>query len=289
MNNSTQISFLPEDPLFFKITMAILAITGAIIIGKTITIYLKRSFSDDFRPGTLELISKTIYYTILLIVIAFVVLPVLGLKASSLLVAGGVVGIILGFASQSIVGNLISGIFLMVERPIEIGQQVDIEGNLGTVEDVNIFSTIIRGYDGLYLRIPNEKVFTGNITNYVENVARRFDYDIGIRYSDDADQAIGIIKELIEAHPYTLKQPESLVFVNNLGDNAVVIKARIWCPATEWYTVKTELLWTIKKTLENNNIEIAFPQRTLWFANGPVSKNNEDKDYTESGMEENIK
>ena len=111
------------------------------------------------------------------------------------------------------------------------------------------------------------KVFTGVITNYVANVARRFEYVVGIRYSDDADQAIEIIKDLIKEEPFALKKPSSQVFVDNLGDNAVNILVRIWAPATEWYDLKMKLLWTIKKTLEVNGIEIAFPQRTVWFAN----------------------
>jgi small-conductance mechanosensitive channel len=126
------------------------------------------------------------------------------------------------------------------------------------------------------VRMPNEKVFTNNITNYVAHVARRFEYVVGIRYSDDADKAIEIIKNLIEEHPLTLKNPQPQVFVDNLGDNAVQIIVRPWAPSTEWYGVKMELLWKIKKALEREGIEIAFPQRTVWFANEP--KKSEDKE-----------
>ncbi|MCX9015286.1 MAG: mechanosensitive ion channel family protein, partial [Candidatus Methanoperedens sp.] len=159
------------------------------------------------------------------------------------------------------------GIFLMIERPIKIGNQVTIGATSGFVEDIDIMSTTIRGFDGLYVRIPNEKVFTNDITNLVSNVARRFEYVVGITYRGDADKAIGIIKNIIEQEPLALKNPEPAVFVDNLGDNAVNIIVRIWAPSTEWYGVKKKLLWIIKKTLEENGLEIAFPQRTLWFAN----------------------
>ncbi|HIE32398.1 MAG TPA: mechanosensitive ion channel family protein, partial [Methanosarcinales archaeon] len=197
------------------------------------------------------------------------VLPSLGLQPSGLLVAGGIAGIVIGFASQSIVSNLISGLFLMAERPIKIGDNVIIDGISGIVEDIHTVSTIIRTYDGLYVRIPNEKVFTNNIINYVANVARRFEYVVGIRYSDDADQAIWIIKDLIKEQPFALKRPSSQVFVDNLGDNSVNILVRIWAPTTDWYDLKMKLLWMIKKTLEENGIEIAFPQRVVWFADEP--------------------
>jgi len=195
------------------------------------------------------------------------VLPTIGVHPSGLLVAGGVAGIVIGFASQSVVGNLISGLFLIIERPMKLGDSVNIAGTAGVVEDIRIISTTLRTFDGLYVRIPNEKVFTTDITNYVAHVAWRLEYVVGIRYTDDADKAIGIIKKLSEDHPLTLKNPSGDIFVDNLGDNAVNIMVRIWVPSTEWYGVKKELLWKIKTALEAEGIEIPFPQRTIWFAN----------------------
>ena len=119
----------------------------------------------------------------------------------------------------------------------------------------------------MYVRIPNDKVFTGKLTNYVANVARRFEYVVGIRYSDDADKAIEIINNLIEEHPLTLKNPASQVFVDTLGDSTVNILVKIWAPTTEWYGVKRKLLWKIKNALEKEGIQFPFPQRELWFNN----------------------
>jgi len=238
----------------------------AILIARVVVIYLRRSLKDRMSRDIMEIVIKVIYYTIIVIAVLFV-LRRLEFDLSGLLVAGGIIGIVIGFATQSIVGNLVSGLFLMIERPIKIGDQVNIDGTSGYVEDIHTVSTIIRTYGGLYVRIPNEKVFTNKITNYVANTARRFEYVVGIRYSDDADEAIDIIKDLIEEHPIALKNPSPKVFVDNLGDNAVNIIVRIWAPPTEWYDLKMEMLWKIKKGLEENGIEIAFPQQTVWFAN----------------------
>ncbi|MDI3496813.1 mechanosensitive ion channel family protein [Archaeoglobus sp.] len=254
------------DVTVYDIIVVIVVMALATIIAKLITTNLRRALIDKMKRDQLELMLKVIYFGI--IIVAFIaVLPALGLDLSGLLVAGGITGIVLGFASQSVVANLVSGIFLISEKPIKIGDQVNIDGVAGFVEDVNILSTIIRTYDGLYVRIPNEKVFTSNITNYVAHVARRFEYVVGIRYSDDAEKAIEIIKRIIEEHPFALKNPEPVVFVDNLGDSSVNIVVRIWAPSTEWYSVKMELLWKIKTELEKNGIEIPFPQRVVWFAN----------------------
>jgi small-conductance mechanosensitive channel len=250
---------------FFDLIIALSILAGAIIIAKVIPIYLRRFLKDKVSREYVEIVGKATAYSIIAVAL-FIALPVLGIRLSGLLVAGGIVGVALGFASQSVVSNLISGLFLMVERPIKIGDGVDIDGTVGMVDDVKIMSTTLRTYDGLYVRLPNEKVFKAQITNFVSNVARRFEYVVGIRYSDDADKAIDIITKLIDEHPLALKNPAPQAFVDNLGDNSVNILIRIWSPATEWYGVKMELLWKIKQALEKGNIQIPFPQRVVWSA-----------------------
>ncbi len=252
--------------VLLKGIIVILILFLAIAIGKGLTLYLERSFKERIDKEQMNILLKIVYYGVITLAVVTIIFPVLDVNVSGLLVAGGVVGIVVGFASQSIVGNLMSGIFLMTERPIKIGDQVNISNSAGYVEDISFISTIIRTYDGLFVRVPNEIVFTTNITNYVANVVRRFDYVVGIRYEDDADEAIDIIQEILDREPFALKNPPAGIFVDNLGDNAVNILVRIWSPVTEWYELKTRMLWIIKKTLEENGIEIAFPQRTVWFA-----------------------
>jgi small-conductance mechanosensitive channel len=251
--------------VFDLVTAGVILIIAA-VIAKVVSLYLRRLLKERIAKQHLEIIAKVVSYSIIVIAL-LTALPMLGLRLSGLLVAGGIIGLAVGFASQSIIGNLISGLFLMVERPIKIGNGVDIDGIVGIVEDIRIMSTTLRMYDGLYVRLPNQKVFTSRITNFSANVARRFQYLVGIRYSDDADKASSIIKSLIDKHPLALKNPEPQVFVDNLGDNAVNLIVRIWSPATEWYGVKMELLWRIKQALEKEGIEIAFPQQVVWFAN----------------------
>ncbi|MGA1870625.1 MAG: mechanosensitive ion channel family protein [bacterium] len=239
----------------------------ALTLAKVLCLYLRKFLKEKINKEHIEILLKIIYYSIIVTTL-ITILPMVGVKLSGLMVAGGVVGLAIGFASQSIVANLISGIFLFIERPIKIGNAVNIDGSVGIVENIEIMSTALRTFDGLYLRIPNQKVFTATITNFGANIIRRFEYVVGIRYSDDADKAIKIIKDLIKEQPFALISPEPQVFVDNLGDNSVNIVVRIWAPATEWYGVKTKLLWIIKKTLEQEGIEIPFPQRVVWFGEG---------------------
>lgn len=249
---------------FFDLLFGIIILIVGIMIAKVASIYLRRFLREKVDKDHLGIIVKTVYYTVIVIAL-IVTLPIFGIKPSGFLVAGGIIGVAVAFASQNIVSNLLSGIFLTIERPIKIGNSVNIDGTVGIVEDIRIMSTTLRTFDGLYIRLPNQKVFTANITNYVANIARRFEYVVGIRYRDDAEKAIKAIKDLIEEQPMALSNPEPLVFVNELGDSSVNIIIRIWAPVNEWYELKTQLLWKIKETLEREKIEIPFPQRVVWL------------------------
>lgn len=262
------------DQIIFKniaigdVVLSFIIIFVAVIIGKALALNIKRKFKDKVSKDRLNTMSKLVYYIIL--VFAFItILPILDINLSGFMVAGGIMAIVIGFASQSIVSNLISGIFLTFERPLRVDDVVSIgdSGTLGIVEDIRIISTSLRTFDGVYVRIPNEKVFTSNITNFLENVARRFEYNVGIRYQDDADKAAEIIKGLIEEHPLALKNPEPQIFVEDLGSSAVNLKVRVWGPSTDWFQIRIELLWKIKKTLEENDIKIPFNQQEVWFKN----------------------
>jgi len=250
-----------------NVLIALGLVVGAVLLAKFLSFYIKRNLKDRLDRYTLGIVLKAVTYTI--VAVAFIAaLSRLGINPSGLIVAGGITGLVLGFASQNIVSNLVSGVFLIIERPIKVGQQVYVNNIAGFVEDISILSTYIRTYDGLYVRIPNEKVFTNTISNYVANVARRFEYVVGIRYSDDAERAIEAVRRLIDEHPIALKHPEPRVFVDKLDESSVNLVVRIWAPATIWYELKNEMLWKIKKTLEGEGIQIPFPQRVVWRAGG---------------------
>ena len=260
----------------------IFILSFSIIISRIIIFYLRRYFKNKVSKDVGETTIKFLYYGSLLIVF-ITVLPLIGLDPSGLLLAGGITGIVLGFASQNIVGNLISGVFLMIEKPIKIGDQVEINKISGYVTDIRIISTFIRTFDGLLIRIPNQQVFTTNITNTVSYPVRRFDFTMKISYSDDADAAIWFIQDLIDKEPFALSSPPPSVYVNELGENSVNLVVRIWAPISEWYVLKTRFLWAIKKVLEENNIEVPFPQREIYLHNVPEKKPIPEKQNLKQG------
>lgn len=235
------------------------------VIAKIVALNIRRALADRVSTNEREIFVKVIYYIIVLWAVA-IALPYLNIDLSGLLVAGGIVGLVIGFASQSVVSNLVSGLFLMFEHPIKIGDTINVADISGTVEDIRVLSTIVKTYSGIYTRIPNEKVFSSNITNYVHNAARRFEYSVRISYDDDADAAIEIAREVIATHPFALKNPAPSVFVDDLGENGVNLTVYIWAPARNWWEVRTDLLWKIVRELRVSGIKVPCPQRTIRFA-----------------------
>jgi small-conductance mechanosensitive channel len=141
-----------DDVTLWNLVVVAIIMIIAAIITQIIHLNLKKALSDKLRKNELEILLKVVRYTIIIIAILSV-LPLLSIDLTGLLLAGGFAGIIIGFASQSVVANLVSGIFLIIERPIKIGDQVAIEGVEGYVEDIHFFATIVRSYDGIYVRI----------------------------------------------------------------------------------------------------------------------------------------
>lgn len=247
------------------IAIAVILI-GTVVVAKLLSYHLKKRLSGKLGKDELALIIRVAYYGVVIIGI-LIALPYINVDLSGLLVAGGVIGLIIGIASQSVVSNLISGLFIIVERPVKIGDAINIGEVNGNVEEIRVLSTTVSATDGTYVRIPNEKVFTSNITNYVAHVARRVEYTIGIDYADDAGKAVSVIGGLLSAHPFVLKHPKPQIFAKELGPSAVNISILFWTPSSEWGDVRNEMLWKIKVALEENGLSFPNPQQMIRFGN----------------------
>lgn len=245
----------------------IISVIAVLIIAKIVALYLKRSLSDRIDRDELDKLIKLVQIAIVGIGI-WLALPSFDFDVGQLVVIGGTGALIIAFASQKIVGNLGSGMFLLVERPVKIGDSISVGTTTGTVHQIRVLSTIIKTFEGVYVRIPNETIFNSAITNFAVNPARRFEYRVSISYGADSGAALDAIRELLAQHPFVLKSPGPSVYVDNLADSGVEVIVRIWAPSKVWWSVRTEMLEKIKQLLDGRGIEIPFPQRVISFA-GP--------------------
>ncbi|MDV0441042.1 mechanosensitive ion channel family protein [Methanorbis furvi] len=270
--NVENTSFLATKPFesfgiamtYGDIIAVVVIIAATFIIAKLLSNIVRRMFSGKIDKGNLAFMEKLTRWTIYFFGFLAVSTP-LGIDFSGLMVAGGIIAVAIGFASQSTLSNFISGLLLMFERPVSLGDNIAVKGTEGYVEDIGLMSTTLRTYKGVYVRVPNEAMFTSDITNYVAHIARRFDYNITIRYKDDAEKAMKIIKDTVDKHPYALKSPAPSVFVDNLGPNGSNLLVRIWAPSGYWWDAKTELLGKIVQALRAAGIVIPFDQNVVWF------------------------
>ena len=243
-------------------------ISVGIISAKIAKILFFKYYAPTLPQDTAKNFGKIIYFGIIAISF-FVFTSSQGFDFSGLLVAGGIFAVVIGFATQSVVSNLISGIFLMIEKPAKLGDTIQLPdmGISGTLLDISTFSCRVRKFDGTVIRIPNEKFFTSNIRSLTVSTVRRAEAMVGIAYKDDIENAISVIKNEIRlTMPYVLRIPEPEFRVEELGDSSVSIQVLVWHPRDDWSQAQPILLTTIKHALDKSGIEIPFPQRVIWDA-----------------------
>ncbi len=244
-----------------------LTIIVAVVIAQLVSINLKRAISGKVHGRDLEIIVKILYWAVVVAAV-FIVFSQLQIDLSGLLIAGGFLGIVIGIASQSVVGNLVSGIFLLAERPISIGDEVLIGSLNGYVEDIRILSTLVRTHDGVYTRVPNQEVFTSNITNFVAHAARRVEYIFSIGFTEDTRRVREVILEVLDRSPYSLVRPGPEVNVSTMADDRIGITVYFWTPSTAYTDARTIILEDLKIALAGAGVAIPAPARTISFPRG---------------------
>ncbi len=209
-------------------------------------------------------IATTVYWVVFVLGI-LIVLALFGVNVTPLFAVLGGLSFILGFALQETLGNLASGLMIMVLKPFDTGDYIQVGGSSGFVDEMSVVSTKIRTFDNQIIVVPNSKIWGDVITNVSASEERRVDLVFGIAYSDNAAQAIDVLKDLVAQHALCLKTPEPEVFVGELGDNSVNIFCRPWSKSDDYWTVYWDLTGQAKERFDEEGISIPFPQRDVHF------------------------
>lgn len=210
---------------------------------------------------------KSIYYTIIFLG-GVGALAAAGVNLSGLLVAGGIAGIILGFASQAVISNLLSGMFLYIDRPFTVGDPIILGDIEGIVENITVFSTRVRRWDGVIARIPNETVFRSTILNPYQNPVRRFEHLIVISHDSSVEEASRIALEVMEDDVLVLARPGPEVLVLEVRESGVLLSIRGWAPSQYWFSTKNRVLRRIKERFDEAGIRTGLPPRLVVFEDG---------------------
>jgi small conductance mechanosensitive channel len=192
-----------------------------------------------------------------------VALATLGVPITPLAAALGGGGFIIGFALQETLGNFASGLLIMVYRPFDVGDYVNVAGVGGTVKQMSLVSTTLTTIDNKLLVIPNKTVWGETITNYTGNALRRVDLIFGIGYGDNIQQAFEVLTETVNKHECVLSDPPLELTVGSLGDSCVNISCRPWVKTPDYWKVYWDLTREVKEAFDAAGINIPFPQRDV--------------------------
>ncbi len=254
-------NFLEAD-LLWKVLGA-----AAILIGGIITIVILnrlalRIFGPRLGPQGVMVLKKLIRY----IGFAFaciLALNQMGLNLGAILGAAGVAGIAIGFAAQTSLSNIISGFFLIGERPFELGDIIEVDGITGTVDTIGLLSLTLRTFDNRSVRIPNETLVKTNVTNITRHPIRRFNLDIGVAYDENIGHVLSVLQDVSERNLQCLDEPEPLIVFTGFGDSSLNFLLGAWCLQEDYGTLRNTLPRELKERFDEENIEIPFPHMTL--------------------------
>jgi small-conductance mechanosensitive channel len=221
------------------------------------------------ESGTINA-ALTIGRYVVLAVAALIVSYEIGFDPTSLTVIAGGLSVGIGFGMQSIFSNFISGILLLFEQSLRPGDVVEVDGVLGTVENLGIRATTVRTYDNIEMIIPNETFFTSTVTTYTHGSRiTRIMLTVGVSYESDPQQVIDILKDTAQRHGLVLNKPAPEVYFENYGDSSIDFHLAIWvAEPNQRIFVPSDLRLMIWKEFQKHNIEIPFPQRDLHLRSG---------------------
>jgi small-conductance mechanosensitive channel len=187
-----------------------------------------------------------------------------GFSLGPLLGAAGILGIALGFASQTSVSNVISGFFLMGEKSFEIGDILNVNGTVGVVYSVDTLSVKLRAFDNRFIRIPNETMLKSMVVNITRFPIRRAEMRISVAYKEDLERVKAVIEDIVEKHPLALQEPEMLLVFEGFNTSSIDFMLNVWCAKADFLNMRTELYMQIKKRFDEEGIEIPYPHLSLY-------------------------
>ncbi|WP_058969146.1 small-conductance mechanosensitive channel MscS [Type-D symbiont of Plautia stali] len=242
-----------------NIVAAIVTIIIGMFIARIVSNTINRVLQARHIDATVaDFLSALVRYGI----IAFTLIAALGrvgVQTASVIAVLGAAGLAVGLALQGSLSNLAAGVLLVTFRPFKTGEFVDL-GVMGTVQNVQIFSTTLKTVDGKIVVIPNGKIIAANIVNFSREPIRRNEFIIGVAYEADVDEVIALLKEVVEADERVLKEMGIQIGLNELAASSLNFVVRCWSKSGDLQNVYWDLLKNFKRALDAKGIGIPYPQ-----------------------------
>jgi small-conductance mechanosensitive channel len=241
------------------------------ISSKTKRFLFNRLLAQSGLDRSLQYAIAQVISNIVLVVGIFIVLENTGIHLAALTVFAGAVGVGVGFGLQNIASNFISGLVILAERPITIGDRVEVAGIAGQVEHIRARSTVIRTNDNIMMIVPNTKFIDSPVTNWTYGDRRvRFRIPVGVSYGSDVNKVRDMLLTVAHENPHTLKEPAPSVFLEQFGENSIDFKLVVWSSdmSARPSRYRSDLNFAIAEKFREAKIEMPFPQRDLHIRSG---------------------
>jgi small-conductance mechanosensitive channel len=249
---------LEADDLFFIALQVSLILLIGLVVGRLLG-RLAGRLAERRGGAQARMIARRLVFYLVFGIATFMALEALGLDLSVLLGAAGILTVALGFASQTSASNLISGLFLLGERPFVVGDSIEVGKTSGIVLAVDLLSVKLRTFDNLYVRVPNETLIKSEIINYSRNPIRRIDIDLRVAYTEDLERVRSMLYALAEADPDILHEPEPIVWIDRLGESAVHIRFLVWASNQGgFFAVRSRMKESVARALIEQRVAIGY-------------------------------
>lgn len=262
------IATLTDDALSLLVKVAIAI--AIFIIGKWLAkrlVKLSRKLMDRSRlDATVAIFLSNLLYGVLLVIVSLAALNKVGIHTTSVVAILGGAAVAVGLSLKDQLSNFAAGVLIVIFRPFVRGDFVKIDNYEGTVKEITLVNTHLTTLNNHEIIIPNSDITSSATLNYTSLPNRRVDITVGIGYSADIKTAKEVMLGLAKQHPLAFEEPEPVIRVTNLGDNSVDLTLNVWANNSDWWTLQCDLLEQIKYALDDQGIDIPFPQRNVHVA-----------------------
>jgi len=252
-----------------KYFLKLLMFAGIILIFRLVARFVRKGLHkalESYQLNLSQLVRRMIVNSVsnlVMVLGVMLALSQLGISLGPLLAGLGVAGFIVGFALQDSLGNFASGLMILLYRPYDLGDLVEVGGVLGNVDKMSLVSTSLLTVDNQQIVIPNSKIWGDVIKNLTAQTSRRVDMVFGIAYTDDIHKAEQILSEILQSHDRVLDHPEPMIKVNSLGESSVDFVVRPWVKVEDYWDVYWDVTRSVKLRFDEEGVSIPFPQRDV--------------------------
>jgi small-conductance mechanosensitive channel len=243
--------------------LATLLVGVGFLLARVLSGSIAKTLMKQLTPQQSMLLKRFIFYFVFALFVASA-FDQLGFHIGALLGAAGILTVAIGIASQTSMSNIVSGAFMIGEKPFEVGHNIRVGDILGEVLSIDLLSVKLRTQENTMVRIPNEMLIKSPITNLSCFPIRRLDLKIGVAYKEDLEQVKLVLFDVAYKNPLSLIEPKPQLQILGFGDSAIDVQFSVWCSRPNYLELKNSIQIEIHKAFNNNNIELPFPARSLY-------------------------